>query len=62
MPFLNREDDRVLQLINDLVQTGDVPPGHLQRSKADQQRLLEIRLKVKRKKKKNHDGTYRLPS
>lgn len=47
MPFLKREDDRVLQLVNDLVQTGDISPGHLQRSKADPQRLLEISSKVK---------------
>lgn len=45
MSFLKREDDCVLQLVNDLVQTGDISPGHLQRNTADQQRLLENRFK-----------------
>lgn len=47
MSFLKREDDGVLQLIYDLVQTGYISPGHLQRSKADQQRVLQVKLKVK---------------
>lgn len=52
MSFLKREDDCVLQLINYLVQSGDISPGHLQRTKAGQRRLLEMRLNVKRMKKK----------
>lgn len=36
MPFLKREDDCVLQLVYDLIQTGYVSPGHLQKGKEHQ--------------------------